>query len=184
MPPRITAKRSCQRSPWPRLGVRLVDFVVAKSGCDMLRSENAAALLDRPSNWLALRPLPEPYITSSTACRAAVGGLFLCKSFSQDDVCCKNGARCGGRTMVYGRQRVHDSALSVTHAVQDTVSRVALELFKRLADDGPLLPTSPFACASACKLHVLATERNMMPHHSLQELPSLRCWPTGNEAPL
>lgn len=80
-----------------QLGVRLVDFIVAKSGCDTLRPENAAAVLERPSNWQALR-------------------RRLLRKWGE----------------MWG---------------EETVSRVALDLFRRLADDGPHLPASPFACA-------------------------------------
>ncbi|CAJ1409226.1 unnamed protein product [Effrenium voratum] len=38
-----------------QLAVRLVDFLVAKSGCDILRQEAAASALEQPGKWNAMR---------------------------------------------------------------------------------------------------------------------------------
>lgn len=40
-----------------RLAVRLVDYLVAKSGCDALRQATVAAILERPKKWEVLRAL-------------------------------------------------------------------------------------------------------------------------------
>ena len=45
--------RSC------RLAVRLVDFLVAKSGCDILRQEAAASALEQPGKWNAMSDVAE-----------------------------------------------------------------------------------------------------------------------------
>jgi hypothetical protein len=39
------------------LAVRLVDFLVAKSGCDAVRPATVAAILERPGKWEVLRTL-------------------------------------------------------------------------------------------------------------------------------
>lgn len=40
-----------------RLAVRLIDFLVAKSGCDAIRPATVAAILERPGKWEVLRIL-------------------------------------------------------------------------------------------------------------------------------
>ena len=38
-----------------QLAVRLVDFLVAKSGCEALRPDVLSGVLERPSQWEAIR---------------------------------------------------------------------------------------------------------------------------------
>ena len=138
-----------------RLGVRLVDFIVAKSGCDMLRPENAAALLERPSNWQALSG------SSPKSCSQRPGSkrgelsesrMLGLRAPERAAITAKVGRDVGGglRDGSHGGWAAPFCCqdLSCAHG-QETVSRVALELFKRLAEDESQPPASPFACAFA-----------------------------------